>query len=579
MGHIESVGDRQAPARSHGPRRGWALALTSVAFFMVALDALVVITALPAIGRDLGGGMATLEWTVNAYTLTFAAGIITAAALGDRLGRRRVYAAGLALFTAASAACALAPSATLLVAARAVQGLGAATVMPLSLTILTGAFPAQRRGAIVGIWGGIAGIAVASGPLVGGAVTQGLDWHWIFWVNVPIGLAATVLSVLRLAESYGPATRLDLPAVGLVSGGAAGILWALVRANQVGWGSPEIIATLTLGIGLIAANTTAFLMIAALTAAAFLVSQYFQVARGISPLGTGLRVLPWTGTPLLVSPAAGALSDRIGRRPVMAAGMLLQGVGLGWVALLATTSVGYSHLVAPLVVAGVGISMALPTTPTAALSAVAPADLGKASGANASLQRFGGAFGVAVASAVFAANGRLGAPASFTAGFRPALTLAAGFSLLGVVSALAVGGNRRLEAPAPPAPPTVLGQADSTGGICYGRSDRARRRHQRSRRDDLRRDFDDHRVGVVLDDRQHGRAQRRLGRPLRLRRPEAADAGRPAGPGPPDRVDLPDRVPDDTVLGGDDGDLGVEQEGERRGAVPARQLAGRAPPD
>jgi EmrB/QacA subfamily drug resistance transporter len=485
MGHIESVGDRQAPARSHGPRRGWALALTSVAFFMVALDALVVITALPAIGRDLGGGMATLEWTVNAYTLTFAAGIITAAALGDRLGRRRVYAAGLALFTAASAACALAPSATLLVAARAVQGLGAATVMPLSLTILTGAFPAQRRGAIVGIWGGIAGIAVASGPLVGGAVTQGLDWHWVFWVNVPIGLAATVLSVLRLAESYRPALRLDLPAVGLVSGGAAGILWALVRANQVGWGSPEIIATLTLGIGLIAgfvawerrapapmlplrlfrsrsftaANTTAFLMIAALTAAAFLVSQYFQVARGVSPLGTGLRVLPWTGTPLLVSPAAGALSDRIGRRPVMAAGMLLQGVGLGWVALLATTSVGYSHLVAPLVVAGVGISMALPTTPTAALSAVAPADLGKASGANASLQRFGGAFGVAVASAVFAANGRLGAPASFTAGFRPALTLAAGFSLLGVVSALAVGGNRRLEAAAQPQEPVTAARA------------------------------------------------------------------------------------------------------------------------
>ncbi len=258
-----------------------------------------------------------------------------------------------------------------------------------------------------------------------------------------------------------------------------------MRANQVGWGSPEIIATLTLGIGLIAgfvawerrapapmlplrlfrsrsftaANTTAFLMIAALTAAAFLVSQYFQVARGVSPLGTGLRVLPWTGTPLLVSPAAGALSDRIGRRPVMAAGMLLQGVGLGWVALLATTSVGYSHLVAPLVVAGVGISMALPTTPTAALSAVAPADLGKASGANASLQRFGGAFGVAVASAVFAANGRLGAPASFTAGFRPALTLAAGFSLLGVVSALAVGGNRRLEAAAQPQEPVTAARA------------------------------------------------------------------------------------------------------------------------
>jgi EmrB/QacA subfamily drug resistance transporter len=436
----------------------------------------VVITALPAIGRDLAGGMATLEWTVNAYTLTFAAGIITAAALGDRLGRRRVYTAGLVLFAVASAACALAPSAGLLVAARAVQGLGAATVMPLSLTILTGAFPASRRGAIVGIWGGIAGIAVASGPLVGGAVTQGLDWHWIFWVNVPIGLAAAVLSSFRLPESYGPATRLDLPAVGLVSGGAAGILWALVRANEVGWGSPEIIATLTLGIGLLAgfvawerraaepmlplrlfgsrsftaANTTSFLMIAALTAAAFLGAQYFQFARGVSPLGTGLRVLPWTGTPLLVSPAAGALSDRIGRRPVMAAGMLLQGVGLAWFALLATSSVAYTHLIGPLIVAGVGISMALPTTPTAALSAVAPADMGKASGANGTLQRFGGAFGVAVASAVFAANGHLGTPASFTAGFRPAVAVAAAFSLLGVASALAVGGDRPLPAAAQP---------------------------------------------------------------------------------------------------------------------------------
>jgi EmrB/QacA subfamily drug resistance transporter len=445
------------------------LALTSVAYFMVVLDALVVIAALPAIGHDLAAGMATLQWTVNAYTLTFAAGIITAAALGDRLGRRRVFAAGLALFTAASAACALAPSADLLVAARAIQGIGAAIVMPLSLTILTTAFPAQRRGAIVGIWGGIAGIAVASGPVIGGAVTQGLDWHWIFWVNVPIGLVATVLSVRRLAESRSPATRLDLPAVGLVSGGATGIIWALVRANEVGWGSLEIIAALSLGIlalvgfvvwerravapmlpprlfrsrSFTAANTTAFLMMAALLAAVFLASQYFQVARGVSPLGTGLRFLPWTGMPLLVAPAAGALSDRIGQRPVMAAGMLLQGVGLAWFALVATTSVGYGQLVAPLLVAGVGISMALPTTATAALSAVAPADMGKAAGANGTLQRFGGAFGIAASTAVFAANGQLGTPPSFTAGFRPALALAAGLSLLGVVSALAVSRKRR----------------------------------------------------------------------------------------------------------------------------------------
>src|SRR6516162_1888989 len=185
-------------------QRIWTLALTSVAFFMVALDALVVVTALPAIHRDIGGSISTLEWTVNAFTLTYAAGIITAAALGDRLGRRLIFILGLALFTASSIACALAPTAEFLIAARAMQGIGAAMVMPVSLTILTTAFPAERRGTIVGIWGGIGGLAVAAGPLVGGAITQGLSWHWIFWVNVPIGLVAALLSVFMLTESKGP---------------------------------------------------------------------------------------------------------------------------------------------------------------------------------------------------------------------------------------------------------------------------------------------------------------------------------------------------------------------------------------
>lgn len=461
----------------HRSPRLWALALTSVAFFMVALDSLVVITALPAMHHDLGAGVSTLEWTVNAYSLAFAAGIIPAAALGDRLGRRRVFAMGLALFSAASAACALAPTAELLIASRAIQGIGAAIVMPLSLTILTGAFPAERRGAVVGIWGGIAGLAVAGGPLVGGAVTQGLDWHWIFWVNVPIGLVATALSLVRLAESRGPAARLDLPAVVLVSGGAFGIVWGLVRANDAGWGSPEIVAALSLGILLMAgfvawerqarepmlplrlfrnvrfaaANATGFLMIAALLAAAFFASQYFQFVLGFSPLGTGLRFLPWTATPILVAPAAGVLSDRIGQRPVMVAGMLLQGVGLAWFAMVATTGVGYQQLVLPLLVAGVGVSMAIATTPTAALSAVAPPDLGKASGANSTLQRFGGVFGIAVATAIFAANGHLGTPATFAAGFRPALAAAAGFSVLGAITALAGGSRRRARAAQPEA--------------------------------------------------------------------------------------------------------------------------------
>ena len=453
-------------------RPGWALALTSVAFFMVVLDSLVVITALPAIHRDLGAGLSTLEWTVNAYSLTAAAGIITAAALGDRLGRRRVFAAGLLLFAAASAACALAPSVAFLVAARAVQGVGAAMVIPLSLTILTSAFPAERRGAIVGIMGGLGGLAVAGGPLVGGAVTQGLDWHWIFWINVPIGVAAAALATWRLTESRGPAARLDLPAVGLVSAGAAGVVWGLVRGNEAGWTSPETLAALTLGVLLLAAfvawedrvpepmlplglfrrrafaaaGATAFLMSASIFSAAFLASQYFQLVLGYSPLGTGLRFLPWTATPVAVAPLAGMLSDRVGRRPVMVLGLLLQGAGLGWIAFVATLGTSYGQLVVPLVIAGVGISMALAATPAAALSAVEPRDIGRASGATNTLQRFGGVFGIAVASAVFAANGHLGSAAGFTAGFRPALTAVACLSVLGAVSALAVGRARAPEA-------------------------------------------------------------------------------------------------------------------------------------
>src|ERR1700737_4851112 len=217
-GGIRQVVLQHASARRSRPI--WTLALTAIAFFMVALDALVVVTALPAIQRDLHASLSMLEWTVNAFTLAFAAGIITAAALGDRLGRRRIFVSGLMLFTAASAACALAPTATLLIVARAIQGVGAAMVMPLSLTILASAFPAERRGAVVGIWGGVGGLAIASGPLVGGAGTQGLDWHLIFWVNVPIGIVATVLARLQLAESRGPATRLDLPAAAMVSAGA-----------------------------------------------------------------------------------------------------------------------------------------------------------------------------------------------------------------------------------------------------------------------------------------------------------------------------------------------------------------------
>jgi EmrB/QacA subfamily drug resistance transporter len=436
---------------------------------MVTLDALVVVTALPAIHRDLGANLSTLEWTVNAFTLAFAAGIITAAALGDRFGRLRIFTLGLSIFTLASVACALAPTATILVAARAVQGLGAAMVMPLSLTILMSAFPAERRGAVVGIWGGLGGLGVASGPLVGGALTQGLDWHWIFWINVPIGVVAVALSWLRLSDSHGPATRIDLPAVALVSAAATAIVWGFVRAGEDGWRSPVAIAALATGAGLAAAfvawerrapdpmlpirlfnsrgfaaaNATGFLMAGAMFSAAFLISQYMQFALGFTPLAAGLRLLPWTAAPLVVAPLAGMLADRVGTRPVMAAGMLLQGIGLGWFALLATASAAYGELVIPLIVAGVGISMALPMVPTAIMNSVAPKDMGKASGVNSTMQRFGSAFAIAIASAVFASNGHIGSALSFDAGFRPALAMVAGLSLVGALTAVAGVSVRR----------------------------------------------------------------------------------------------------------------------------------------
>lgn len=445
------------------------LALTSVAFFMVALDALVVVTALPAIHAQLGGSMATLEWAVNSYSLTFAAGIITAAALGDRLGRRRVYVTGLVLFTVSSAACALAPGTGALIAARAVQGLGSAAVTPLSLTILTSAFPPARRGAVVGIWGGIGGLAIAGGPLVGGAVVQGLSWHWIFWLNVPIGLAAAVCSAAWLPESRGSSRRLDLPAVPLVAGGAVLIAWALVRAGSAGWTDPEMLAALGMGAALLggfvirerraaepmlplrlfrvrafsAANVSGFLMSGAIFSAAFLTSQYFQLGDGYGPLATGLRLLPWTATPVAVAPLAGWLADRIGPRPLLATGLAMQAAGLAWFGSQVSAGGGYGRFVAPLMLAGVGVSMALPATPAAALGAVAASDIGRASGVNNTLQRFGGAFGVAAVTAVFTAYGHLSSPAGVVAGYRPAIAVSAALSFLGALTALAVGPRRR----------------------------------------------------------------------------------------------------------------------------------------
>jgi EmrB/QacA subfamily drug resistance transporter len=464
------------PETTHAarPHLGWVLGLTSTAFFMVVLDSVVVITALPRMQRDLHADLASLQWTLTAYNIAFAAGIITAAALGDRFGRRRVFNIGLALFTAASAACALAPDVSALIAARTVQGLGGAIVLPLSLTILTTAFPAERRGMIVGVYGGLAGLAVAMGPIVGGAVTQGIDWHWIFWINVPIGVVALPLAMRLLPESHGVPERLDLPGVALLTGSVVAIVWGLVRAGQTGWTSPEIVGCLVSGAALLLAftvweqrvsapmvplrlfrsrvfaigNATSFLMSGAIFAAGVLVTQEFQLARGYSPVAAGVRLLPFFATPMFISPVAGAVSDRIGRRPVMVAGLFLQAAGFAWVAIAGSLSTSWVELDIALLIAGVGVSMALPTVPTAVLNAVAPRELGKASGINYMMQRLGPAVAIAVASAVFAACGHLGTPASVTDGFKPALAACAGFALLAALSALAITPPKTQPAPA-----------------------------------------------------------------------------------------------------------------------------------
>ena len=453
-------------------RLGWVLALTSAAFFMTCLDTLVVATALPHIQESLHVSFANLQWTVNAYNIAVAAGIICAAALGDRYGRRRLFCLGLVLFTLASAACALAPSAAVLIGARTLQGLGGAVILPLSLTILTEAFPADRRATVFGIYGGLAGLAVAVGPIVGGAITGGIGWHWIFWINIPIGVATVLLATRLLPETFGARTAIDLPGVSLCTTALVGLSWALVRANDVGWASTEIVSTLGVGAAALVAflwwerraahpmlslrllripafaagNAAAFFSMASISAGAFLTTQYFQFALGYSPLQTGLRLLPFFGTPMVVAPLAGRFSGRLGLRPVIVTGLAMLGGGFIWVALAASLHPSYPVLVLGLLVAGVGVSMTIPTVPAAVFGAVDPSEMGTASGTNTMLQRFGAVFGVAVTTSVFSAYGTIGSPAGFTDGFRPGVAVAAGLALAGALAGLGVARRRVGEA-------------------------------------------------------------------------------------------------------------------------------------
>lgn len=440
----------------------WTFIITSIALFMVALDNLVVTTALPVIKAELGASLADLQWMVNAYTLTFAVLLLTGAALGDRFGRKRVFLIGMAIFTGGSALAALAPSTDVLILARAIQGVGGAFVTPLTLTILSAAIPPERRAVALGAWGGIAGLAIAIGPLVGGAIAEGLDWHWIFWVNVPIGLIVMPLAALRLTETHGPEGRLDIPGLGLISAGLLALVWGVINGNDLGWSSPQVAGALVAGATLVvafgiwearhthpmlpmtffrsrafsASNTVSLLMFFGMFGSIFLLSQFFQVVQGYSPFQAGLRTLPWTGMPIIVAPIAGILADRIGGRPILATGMALQAVALAWLAAIVTPTVAYQAIVVPFILAGIGMGLFFAPIANVVLSAVHVDQEGKASGATNTIREVGGVFGVAVLAAIFSANGDYATPTAYVAGLTPAITVGAIVVGFGAIAAL-----------------------------------------------------------------------------------------------------------------------------------------------
>ena len=453
----------------------WTFAITSIALFMVTLDNLVVTTALPVIRRDLHANLQQLEWTVNAYTLTFAVLLLTGAALGDRFGRRRIFSIGIALFTLGSAASALAHSPTTLIIARAVQGAGAAMVTPLTLTILSAAVSKDRRGVALGAWGGIGGLAVAVGPIVGGAIVQGISWQWIFWLNVPIGLALAPLARLRLVETRGADGHLDLGGLAIASAGLFAIVWGLVRANQQGWTSPEIVSTLAVGVMLVVAfviyelrsrapmlpiryfrnatfsgaNAASLFMFFGMFGSVFLLAQFFQTVQGLSPLDAGLRILPWTAMPILVAPTAGALSDRVNGRTLMAIGLALQGAGLLWIGHVVTPGVPYSSFIVPFILSGIGMGMFFAPVANVVLSSVSAREEGKASGANNAIRELGGVLGVTVLASIFAHWGGYTSGASFVAGLTPAITVGGAVVLAGAVVAALIPARRRSVASEP----------------------------------------------------------------------------------------------------------------------------------
>lgn len=449
-------------------RRRWVLAIAALASFIVSLDGLVMATALNQIREQFGADLKALEWTINGYGLSFAVLLTVAAALGERFGRRRFFMMGIGTFVIASVLCALSANVGMLIAARVVQGAGAAFMMPLALAMLGAAFPPDIRGKALGTLGAVTGLAVLGGPVVGGAIAQGLDWTWIFWINVPIGLLMLPLALRHLDESRGSDTGMDLPGVALLAGAALGATWGLMRSVELGWTAAEVLAcfagaAMLVGLFVIRQRTArepmlpprlfaqraftggiaaTFLHFSALEGTLFFIAQFLQAGQGYGPLEAGLRLLPWTATLFVVAPLAGGLIGRTGERPLIVVGLLLQAVGLGIVALTVGPETGLLGLALPMVLAGVGASMAMPAMESATMGAVTQEQMGKATGAMGVGQALGGVAGIAIAATAFALMGTYGDAARFSTGFSAALWTTAALSLLGAMAATMIPGQR-----------------------------------------------------------------------------------------------------------------------------------------
>lgn len=451
--------------------RLWTLLIVSVGLFMCVLDNLVVTVALPSIHRDLGASIQTLEWTVNGFVLSFAVLLMTGAALGDRFGRKRMFVIGILLFTLASAGSALAPNMGVLIATRALQGAGAAIVTPLTLTLLASTFPQDKRGLAIGVWSGISGIAVALGPLVGGAVIQLSSWHWIFWINVPVGLILAPTAARLLSESYGGQRGLDLPGLGFVSTGLFGIIFGLIRSQTLGWGNLEVIVSLAAGVVLLAGfiaqelrtdtpmlpmsffkkrafsvtNVVSLSMYFGMFGSIFFMSQYLQNVLGNSALEAGVKMLVWTGSTMLVAPLAGYFSEKLGSRFFMVAGLTLQAIALGWLASEVKVDQSYASMVLPFICGGAGMALVFAPSANAVLSSVRTDQAGQASGANNAIRELGGVLGISVLSTVFTSHGSYASPQDYVNGLIP--TMWVGASVLGagalITAALPFGARKQ----------------------------------------------------------------------------------------------------------------------------------------